>query len=503
MTVGKALTIAGSDCGGGAGIQADLKTFAALGVYGSSVITSITAQNTRGVQDVGGVSPALVGKQLDSVLEDIGADAVKTGMLYDAGIIEVVAARLSSHRVPYLVVDPVMVASSGARLLTPEGEVALRDKLLPLADIITPNEQEASVLWGRPIETDRDVWAAAQALRDLGPDFVIITGIRRGRRCVDACWDGTEFYLVEGPFIDTPHTHGTGCTFSAALTACLARGASARQAVTMAKDYVLAGLRYAYRVGHGTGPLNHLAPFYPGNLDDPVILTTRVKAFEDWTDKPVLGPWPLLNVIIGGPLCRGKDYAELTRIAVEGGARLIQLREKDWDTCRMVAVAREMREVCHAYGALLVVNDRADVAAAAGADGVHIGQKDLTPRMARALIGPGKIIGVSVDNLAQAQEAVTDGADYVGLGPVYATTSKDCEVPPCGPAVVAEVAAGIPVPVIAIGGVTPDNTLPLLRAGARGVAVISVVWDAPEPRREVERFMNIFKSYSEFAEGGN
>ena len=491
MTVKKTLTIAGSDSGGGAGIQADLKTFAALGVYGSSVITAITAQNTLGVINSAGIATTLVDEQLEAVLSDIGADAIKTGMLYDNDIIEVIVNRLGFYKVPCLVVDPVMVATSGDSLLTYKGIDALRDKLLPQATFLTPNREEASALCGFNIESAKDLPQAARALHQMGANFVIITGIKQDGQSIDFCYDGYEFNQLKGPIIDTANTHGTGCSFSAALTAYIARGASPWMAVNMAKKFVTSGLRYAYTVGKGSGPLNHMAAFYPGKLDDLDILETRDNAFHDWANRPQLENSPFLNVIIGGPLCEGRDYAELARLAAINGAGLIQLREKDWDTRQLVDTAVKMAKVCHEYGALFVVNDRVDVAAASGADGVHIGQDDLNPHMARALLGPEKIIGVSAGNINEALAAVAAGADYLGVGPVYPTTSKDCRNDAGGPGLVAEIAARVSVPIIGIGGITPENTPPLIKAGAAGIAVISSILAAADPVWVIQEFMGV------------
>jgi len=491
MNIKKTLTIAGSDSGGGAGIQADLKTFAALGVYGSSVITSITAQNTLGVINSAGIATTLVDEQLEAVLSDIGADAIKTGMLYDDDIITAIVNRLKFYQVPCLVVDPVMVATSGDTLLNYKGVDALRDKLLPQANFITPNREEASALCGFHIESEKDFPKAAREIHHMGADFVIITGIQERGQCIDFCYDGYEFNQLKGPIIDTADTHGTGCSYSAALTAYIARGASPWTAVNMAKKFVVSGLRYAYRVGKGRGPLNHLAAFFPGKLDVSPILETRASAFRDWGNRPHLQDMPLLNVIIGGPLCEGQDYAELTRLAVENGASLIQLREKDWDTRYLVDTAVNMARVCHQHGALFVVNDRVDIAAASGADGVHIGQDDLNPTMARALLGPEKIIGVSAGNITEALEAVAAGADYLGVGPVYPTTSKNCRNDAGGAELVAEIADRVSVPVIGIGGITPENTRPLIKAGAAGVAVISSILAAADPARVINGFMGV------------
>jgi thiamine-phosphate diphosphorylase len=208
---------------------------------------------------------------------------------------------------------------------------------------------------------------------------------------------------------------------------------------------------------------------------------------------PALEGFPLLNVIIGGPLCRGRDYAELTRSVVEGGAGLVQLREKNKDARQIVETARRMQSVCRKNNALFVVNDRVDVAFAAGADGVHLGQDDISLTMARKILGPDKIIGISVQNLDQAKAAVAEGADYLGLGPAFHTDSKECNRPAGGACLISEIAPMVKIPVLAIAGITPENTLPLLEAGASGVAVISSVLENPDPKEIVLKFMKIFK----------
>ncbi len=208
--VPKALTIAGSDSGGGAGIQADLKTFAALGVYGSSVLTAITAQNTRGVMAIHEVPPDVVAAQIRAVLDDIGADAVKTGMLSGPAIIRVVAGELRRYGVTRLVVDPVMVAKSGDHLLRPEAVQALREELLPLAQIVTPNLPEAEVLAGAPAADDAGVREAARRIHAMGARHVVIKGGHRPGPAVDLLFDGREFREFSAERVETPHTHGTG-----------------------------------------------------------------------------------------------------------------------------------------------------------------------------------------------------------------------------------------------------------------------------------------------------
>ena len=261
----RALTIAGSDSGGGAGIQADLKTFAALGVYGASAVTAVTAQNTLGVRMIHEVPAEVVAAQIDAVLSDIGADAVKTGMLFSTAIVEVVAGRLRAHGVSRLVVDPVMVAKGGDRLLREDAIAALRDLLLPIAAVVTPNAPEASVLAGLDVVDARTAREAARRIHALGPRLVIVKGGHLGGdRSEDVVFDGTDFEVLSAPRIDTPHTHGTGCTFSAAIAAGLARGASPLDAARAAKAFLHGAIEHAEPLGAGRGPVNHLWRYRDG-----------------------------------------------------------------------------------------------------------------------------------------------------------------------------------------------------------------------------------------------
>ena len=257
MPPAKALTIAGSDSGGGAGIQADLKTFAALGVYGSSAITAITAQNTLGVTAVQEIDTDVIAKQIDAVMDDIGAGAAKTGMLSSAAIIETVAAGIRRHGLAKLVVDPVMVAKSGDRLLRPDAVSALRELLLPLALVATPNIPEAEVLAGRTLQTEGELRDAARAIQAMGPKAVIIKGGHRTGDADDLLFDGQAFQTLHAERVDTPHTHGTGCSFSAAIAAGLAKGLDVPQAVAEAKSWLTAAIRQAYAIGSGYSPVHH------------------------------------------------------------------------------------------------------------------------------------------------------------------------------------------------------------------------------------------------------
>ena len=252
------LTIAGSDSSAGAGIQADLKTFAALGVYGTCAITAVTAQNTLGVTAVQEMPPGIVAAQIDAVVTDIRPDAVKTGMLAGAAIIEVVAAKLREHGLPNLVVDPVMVAKSGDRLLREDAVAALRELLLPLATVVTPNLPEAEALTGRPVRSGEDVRRAAEEIVRLGAQAVVVKGGHlESAEAIDVLYDGRAFREYSALRIKTTSTHGTGCTFASAIAACLARGMPLADAVAEAKVYLTEALRRAYPIGGGHGPVHH------------------------------------------------------------------------------------------------------------------------------------------------------------------------------------------------------------------------------------------------------
>lgn len=260
MRVPRALSIAGSDSGGGAGIQADLKTFQELGVYGMSVLTAVTAQNTTGVEAVYPLSPEAVMEQIQAVGSDIGVDALKTGMLFSSEIITAVAEMITLHGWTNVVVDPVMIAKGGAALLQEEAIRALTMKLMPVTTVVTPNLPEAERLIGKRIIGRPDKHEAARELHGLGAKYVVIKGgHEEGAESVDLFFDGSSFSELSGPRIATRHTHGTGCTFSAALTAGLASGLEVEAAVHQAKAFIQAAIEDGILIGSGNGPTNHWA----------------------------------------------------------------------------------------------------------------------------------------------------------------------------------------------------------------------------------------------------
>jgi hydroxymethylpyrimidine/phosphomethylpyrimidine kinase len=252
------LTIAGSDSGGGAGIQADIKAMSANGVFAMSVITAITAQNTEEVAEIFDLPPSIIAAQIDAVFDDFDVAAVKTGMLSSASIVETVAKMLKPQDVANLVVDPVMISKSGHALLKQDAIEAVKRQLFPLAMLVTPNVHEAQQLSGIQIMSLPDARRAAKVIHGFGCKHVLIKGGHLlAERATDLLYDGRFFNVFKGEFIDTPHTHGTGCTYASAIAAQLARGRTITDAVAAAKIYVTEAIRHSLAIGHGAGPTNH------------------------------------------------------------------------------------------------------------------------------------------------------------------------------------------------------------------------------------------------------
>ncbi|KAK7328297.1 hypothetical protein VNO77_22400 [Canavalia gladiata] len=468
------LTVAGSDSGAGAGIQADLKACAARRVYCSTVITAVTAQNTVGVQGVDIVPEDFVAEQLKSVLSDMHVDVVKTGMLPSLNIVKVLCGSLRKFPVKALVVDPVMISTSGDVLSGPSVLTGFREELLPMADIVTPNIKEASVLIGDvPLKSVSDMRTAAKLIHDLGPRNVLVKGgdLPNSSEAIDVFFDGEEFYELCSSRVNTRNTHGTGCTLASCIAAELAKGSSMLSAVKIAKHFIETALDYSRDliIGNGAqGPFDHFLAlkninqhscgqnrFHPNNL-----LLYAV------TDSAMNRRW-------------GRSIAEAVKAAVEGGATIVQLREKDAETRDFLDAAKVCLEICRSHGVPLLINDRIDVALACDADGVHIGQSDMPTNLARTLLGPEKIIGVSCKTPDQAQQAWIDGADYIGCGGVYPTNTKSNNRT-IGLEGLKEVCQTSKLPVVAIGGIGLSNARTVMEIGEpnlKGVAVVSALFD--------------------------
>lgn len=315
-----AITIAGSDSGGGAGIQADLKTFAAIGIHGTTAITSITAQNTQRVMAVADLDPEIIKKQIQAVVEDIGIDAGKTGMLHTKEIVKTVASKVSQYQFP-LVVDPVMVAKSGVPLMEPEAVDSLKAHLLPLATVVTPNRSEAEKLTDITIENIRNAKTAAKEISEMGPEAVVIKGGHLNLQyATDVLYHKGKYEILKTPWLDMKTTHGTGCSFSAAIAAELARGKDVLLSVRKAKKFTALAIKFGLTLGKGTGPVNPLAFLYRRASRSYVLENVKEakQMLESSSGISDLVPEVGMNVAMSVPYAEGlKDIA-----AIEG--RLIR-----------------------------------------------------------------------------------------------------------------------------------------------------------------------------------
>jgi len=325
LKIPKALTIAGSDSSAGAGIQADLKTFAALKVYGMSVITAITAQNTLGVTEIHDVPPRIVKAQIESVIEDIGVDAVKTGMLYSNEIIKVVAEEAEKYKFK-MVVDPVMVAKSGAPLLKKDSIEVLIKKLIPLATVITPNAKEAEVLLNREIKDLNDAKEAAKQIAELGAEAVVVKGghLKTENKVYDILYYKGDFKIFESERIQTKNTHGTGCIFASAITAFLAKNKNVEEAVEKAKEFVLNAIQFSFNIGKGVGPVNPMANIYKEaeKYEALILIEKAVEMLEATPEVALLIPETQSN--IGMALSYSKSIMDVAAIP----GRIVKLNGK-------------------------------------------------------------------------------------------------------------------------------------------------------------------------------
>jgi hydroxymethylpyrimidine kinase/phosphomethylpyrimidine kinase/thiamine-phosphate diphosphorylase len=439
------LSIAGSDPSGGAGIQADLRTFTKLGVNGSAAITALTVQTRKSVSAVNLVSPEVVSSQIDAAFTDSDIAAVKTGMLGNATIVRATTEALMKHGARNVVIDPVIVSSSGTPLLDSVGLDVLRRHLLPNATIVTPNIREAGALVGiaAPLTIDgmRDV---AAKICELGVRWSVITGGHAApdAECVDVLSNGTETHEIRTPRIAGDGIHGSGCRYSAALAAALARGADVPAACTEAQRFV------AHDIRESIGRKPALGRLY-------LVATPRVHM-------------------------NGFEFLARIRAAVEGGVDVLQLRSKELDGAPYCRLAERVGAIAAAAGIPFIVNDRVDVALAVDADGVHLGQRDLPPELARRIL-PKAIIGRSSHESVHAARAIEERADYFAVGPVWETPTKPGRKA-AGLKYVREVSTLNPdIPWYAIGGINVENVHDVIEAGATRIAVVRAILDARDP----------------------
>ncbi len=476
------LTIAGSDPSGGAGIQADLRVFASLGVTGFSAISVLTVQNSGGVHSVAPVCPELLVAQIRGILEDVPIRAVKIGALGTAENVLAVGSVLQRYPGFNIVLDPVLQPTRGRMLLTPDGRRALMDKLLPLSHLITPNQHEAAALTGISVRDVDTAIRAAKKLRDAGAQYVLIKGGHLPHDPVDVLVhpDGEVTVLISRR-IKTPHTHGTGCMLSSATAAYLAKGLQMVHAVRCARAFVIQSLHAPVVYGRGRG--------YPD------AMAGRDTGFATTARRSHAQRIALLRgiyVITDSDLYPGRDASQIAQAAFAGGACAVQLRDKRAPRHELVETARRLNAMAKHCGALFLVNDHVDVALASSADGVHLGPEDMPPRDARALLGPDALIGVSVSSVEEAAKAAPY-ASYFGVGAVFGSSTKKDAGPPIGVAAIREICKAYPThPVVAVGGITEENVRAVADAGAAAAAVVSAVVTAPEMEQATRKLAVAF-----------
>lgn len=335
----RVLTVAGSDSGGGAGVQADLKTIALLGGFGMSALTALTAQNTLGVEGIHEVPADFVAQQMEAVLSDIGADAMKTGMLGNSAIVRAVCQVARKYRLFRIVVDPVMVAKSGARLLSLAAEEALKRELLPLAQVITPNLLESEVLTGKKIRNLQGMRKAAVQIHKMGARNVLIKGGHLSGDPIDLFFDGRKFYELAAERISTPHTHGTGCTISAAIAVELAKGNSALEAVEKAKAFITSAIQFSLPLGRGQGPVNPYAPAVR-EIERYEVIQRLKTAFQKLREKKVGHLFPEVQSNLGYalPYARGvEDVAAFPGRFVRLGKEIIKVADPEFGASQHIA----------------------------------------------------------------------------------------------------------------------------------------------------------------------
>jgi hydroxymethylpyrimidine kinase / phosphomethylpyrimidine kinase / thiamine-phosphate diphosphorylase len=481
-------TIAGSDSGGGAGIQADLKTFNGLGVYGASVITAITAQNTLGVTKIESVSGEAIKAQIEALHADLPAKVVKTGMLYSTACLQVVGDFFRSNDV-YVVCDPVMVATSGDALIEPAFIETLKTKVLPYVNLLTPNLEEAHKLLGWPQDklsgdVDQYVSTLASELLRLGPKSVLVKGAGGDDRFNQDYWsDGQKRIWLTALTQKTRHTHGTGCTLASAIAASIALGYAEEDALVISKAYVNQGLRSAPGLGGGQGPMAHLA--WPENPEDlPWISKTSHEGrnrpqFKDCGQEP-LGFYPIV------------DSIEWIERLLPLGVKTIQLRIKNLTTERLEDEISKATRLCEQQNCRLFINDYWQLAIKHGAYGVHLGYEDLQNADINAISQAGIRLGLSTHRYSEVATALYLRPSYIAIGPIFSTTTKVVNTLPQGVAALKRWRRSLKYPLVAIGGIALENAKEIKEAGANGIAVVSDIVKATNLNRRVESWLELF-----------
>jgi len=477
-------TIAGSDPCGGAGIQADLKTFAALGVHGCSAITSLTAQNSFAVRATESVSPAMLEAQLAALLEDLPPRAIKIGMLGDIEGIKIIGKYIEKSNT-YTVFDPVMIASTGTSLIGADIIPAMKQFLFPHVDLLTPNIAEAETLLGKKISDDMDIEQAATAILKFGVKAVIIKGSVRDGFAQDFYCSKDQSFWITSPARTGKDSRGTGCTFASALAATHALGFSKSDAAVIAKAYVNQARRLAHALGKGMDFLTHERwPCAPDDL--PWITKTadegRIRpSFPNCGNEP-LGFYPIVD-----------STAWLERL-LPLGVTTAQLRIKNLSGEKLEDEIRRAVTLARKYNCRLFINDYWELAIEHKAYGVHLGQEDLATTDIPALEKSGLRLGISTHSYAELARAHALQPSTIALGPIFPTTLKTMSFAPQGVGNLRIWRHILDYPLVAIGGITLEYAAMLAEAGADGIAVVSDVTKNADPEKRVKEWLEFFNS---------
>lgn len=490
------LTIAGADPSGGAGIQADLRTFAALGLPGWSVTTAQTVQNTQGVQSVHPTPPEVFQAQLDAVFSDTTElAAIKVGMLADEKHVFQLSKAFVLRNLPPVVIDPVLASTGGVPLLSEKGRLFLGMLFTSGYALVTPNLSEAAALTGLTVEDETGIRKAAHTLLDKASAVLVKGGHLTGAPIDYLFIQGQKDpILFPGKRVETPHTHGTGCLLSSAIAGYLARGLPLVNAVGEAKQLLTVALRHPAITGRGRGYPDALAAI--SELSKEKGLTEGFTGTHQTPHEERMARLQGLYVLTDPDLRPERSPEEIVRAALNGGANVLQLREKRLPTPELIKLARQLGRIVNEAGGLFIVNDRVDVALASDADGVHLGPDDMSPADARRLMGPDKIIGVSVSTVEEAIP-LAPYASYLGVGAIYGSTTKGDAGAPIGTERIREIKRAFPhIPVVAIGGIGASNIAEVVAAGADSAAVVSAVVCAPDMTEATARLISAFSKLS-------
>ncbi|RUR11339.1 thiamine phosphate synthase [Legionella sp. km772] len=480
-------TIAGSDPSGGAGIQADLHTFHALGVHACSVITAITAQNSVELKTMEFCSPQLLTAQLQALSEDLPPRAIKLGMVGSLASLKIILPYL--ERFPQAVVyDPVLFASVGGALHEGELHDFLTQHFLKRISVFTPNIPEAEWFLGRSINSTADIEEAGKDLQALGPKIVLLKGghaPNHANIAQDYWTNGNESGWLSSPRLNTPHLHGTGCTLASAIAANLAQGYETEEALVLAKAYVNQAIRLSGPLGQGRGTLSH-SNWLNNQADFPfATLRSRLpspQAFPSCGPKP-LGFYPIV------------DSAHWVQVLLSWGVKTIQLRIKDLAAAPLKREIKAAIVLAKQYQARLFINDYWQEAMEYGAYGVHLGQEDLEKADCEALKQAGLRLGISTHSYYEVARALAYKPSYLACGPIYHTNTKVMKAAPQGLERLKAYCQLLNYPVVAIGGIKLNKALAILDTGAASIAVITAITQAENPEQETKNWLYLIDEY--------